>query len=138
MVGVRISCAGSLKFKFCAGQILHSIAKVHHFFNIYASNCVALAQWHGDGHYILITYLSIIQQVIPWALNNPLSNDEIHNLSASYSSHSCLLLCSGNCQSSEDWLFQSELIHFVNDHYQIAVLIKDMLWCINLVPENMW
>jgi len=37
-----------------ADQILHSVATVHHRFNIYSGSCVALALCHEDGHHKLI------------------------------------------------------------------------------------
>jgi len=45
----RTSCAGIRIPK--AGQIFASLQTVHHRFNIYASSCVALALWRGNGQW---------------------------------------------------------------------------------------
>jgi len=36
---------------------------VRHRFNIYASSCVALALWRGNGHRKLVTRYGVIQRV---------------------------------------------------------------------------
>jgi len=59
-VNARASCARGREFesqKAC--QIFHSVATVSHRFYIYASSCVALALWRGDGHCKLVTRFGV-------------------------------------------------------------------------------
>jgi len=40
-----------------------ALQTVRHRFNIYASSCVALALWRGDGHRQLVTRFGVIRQL---------------------------------------------------------------------------
>jgi len=45
------------------GRPNHNVVKVRHRFYIYASSCIALSLWRGDGHRKLVTRFSIIRRV---------------------------------------------------------------------------
>jgi len=57
-IDARALCAWGLKFKSRPAKSYTALQTVRHRSNIYASSCVASAQWRGDGYRKLDTYLA--------------------------------------------------------------------------------